>query len=69
MMNTLDHLKSRNRNERTKYVKGSDLKDEEQKQQLEEQCRGASEQLFRKKKELQRLQKEYQDEMRRLMEA
>lgn len=59
LANTLEHLKARNGNYRKAFVepdKGS--KDSDNKSILEEQCRAASEQLFRKKKDLQKVQSE-----------
>ncbi len=40
----------------------------DKKQILEDQCRAASETLFKKRRELQKLQKDYEDDARRLME-
>lgn len=68
LQNTLDHLKKRNHNFRDKFIQGAEGADLEKKQILEDQCRAASETLFKKRRELQKLQKEYDDDMRRLME-
>ncbi len=68
LANTLDHLKMRNKNYRDKFMQGAEGADLEKKQILEDQCRAASENLFKKRRELQKLQKEYDDDARRLME-
>lgn len=68
LTNTLQHLKKRNQNYRDKFLKGAEGADLEKKQILEEQCRAASETLFKKRREVQKLNKEYDDDMRRLME-
>ena len=66
--NTMKHLQKRNKNYRDKFLRGAEGADLEKKQILEEQCRAASETLFKKRKEVQKLNKEYDDDMRRLME-
>ena len=53
MAHTLDHLKVRNSNYRDKFKQGADGADLQRKQILEDQCRGVSEKLFRKRRELQ----------------
>lgn len=53
LLNTLDHLKARNKNYRDKFQKGAEGADLERKQILEDQCRAASETLFRKRRDLQ----------------
>lgn len=71
LVNTLNYLKGRNQNYRDKLrkvVSGAEGSDLEKKQILEEQCRAASETLFKKRREVQKLNKEYDDDMRRLME-
>lgn len=68
LANTLDHLKMRNKNYRDKFVQGAEGADLEKKQILEDQCRAASETLFKKRRELQKLQKDYDDDARQLME-
>ena len=68
MANTLDHLKMRNKNYRDKFIQGAEGADIEKKQILEDQCRAASENLFKKRRELQKLQKDYDDDARQLME-
>lgn len=64
MANTLDHLKMRNKNYRDKFIQGAEGADIEKKQILEDQCRAASETLFKKRRELQKLQKDYDDDNR-----
>ena len=66
--NTMKHLQKRNKNYRDKFLRGAEGADLEKKQILEEQCRAASETLFKKRKEVQKLNKEYDDDMRRLIE-
>ena len=68
LANTLDHLKMRNKNYRDKFMQGAEGADLEKKQILEDQCRAASETLFKKGRELQKLQKDYDDDARQLME-
>lgn len=68
LANTLDHLKMRNKNYRDKFQMGAEGADLEKKQILEDQCRAASETLFKKRRELQKLQKDYDEDARRLME-
>ena len=68
LANTLDHLKMRNKNYRDKFIQGAEGADLEKKQILEDQCRAASETLFKKRRELQKLQKDYDDDARSLME-
>jgi hypothetical protein len=69
LANTLDHLKMRNRNYRDKFMQGAEGADLEKKQILEDQCRAASETLFKKKRELAKLQKDYDDDARQLMDV
>ena len=66
--NTVNHLKGRNQGYRDKFLQGAEGADLDKKQILEEQCRAASETLFKKRREVQKLNKEYDDDMRRLME-
>ncbi len=68
LKNTLEHLKKRNRNVREKFTVGVGKADVEKKEVLEEQCRAASETLFKRRKELQRVQKECEDMMKRVMQ-
>lgn len=65
--NTLKHLKKRNSNVREKFTAGVGKADAEKKEVLEEQCRAASETLFKKRRELQRAQKECEDLMKKMM--
>lgn len=58
----------RNKNYRDKFMQGAEGADLEKKQILEDQCRAASETLFKKRRELQKLQKDYDEDARRLME-
>lgn len=69
LKNTLEHLKKRNRNVREKFTVGVGRADVEKKEVLEEQCRAASETLFKRRKELQRVQKECEDMMKRVMQT
>lgn len=64
LSNTLDHLKMRNKNYRDKFIQGAEGADLEKKQILEDQCRAASETLFKKRRELQKLQRDYDDDAR-----
>lgn len=66
--NTMKHLQKRNKNYRDKFLRGAEGADLEKKQILEEQCRAASETLFKKRKDVQKLNKEYDDDMKRLIE-
>ncbi len=68
LKNTLEHLKKRNRNVREKFTVGVAKADVEKKEVLEEQCRAASETLFKRRKELQHVQKECEDNMKRVMQ-
>jgi hypothetical protein len=67
--NTLSHLKNRNSKYRDGFLnKGVTNEDIQHKDGLEDQCRAASENLFKKKKELQKVTKEYEEDMRRYTE-
>jgi hypothetical protein len=67
--NTLNHLRNRNSKYRDSFVnKGVTVNDLEEKSKVEEQTRAASENLFKKKKDLQTAQKEYEEDVRRLNE-
>ena len=68
LTNTLEHLKKRNHNYREKLSEGIMKGDLEKKNLLEEQCRAASEALFKKRKEMTKLQKEFEDENRRMLD-
>ena len=59
----------RNKNFRDKFIQGAEGADLEKKQILEDQCRAASETLFKKRRELQKLQNDYDEDARRLMEV
>lgn len=67
LANTLDHLKVRNKNYRDKFMQGAEGADLERKQILEDQCRGASETLFKKRRELQQLQQNFESASRDIM--
>lgn len=58
----------RNKNYRDKFIQGAEGADIEKKQILEDQCRAASETLFKKRRELQKLQKDYDDDNRQLFD-
>ncbi|KRX02640.1 hypothetical protein PPERSA_11980 [Pseudocohnilembus persalinus] len=67
--NTLNHLKGWNSKYWDSFLnKGVTKNDRDQKEALDDQCRAGSENLFKKKKELQKLQKEYEEDMRRFNE-
>jgi len=68
LLNTLDHLKVRNKNYRDKFMQGAEGADLERKQILEDQCRAASETLFRKRRDLQQLQSNFETASRELNE-
>merc|ERR1711957_213207 len=68
LINTLDHLKLRNKNYRDKFMQGAEGADLDRKQILEDQCRAASENLFRKRRELQQMQSNFDGASRELME-
>ena len=67
LANTLDHLKVRNKNYRDKFMQGAEGADLERKQILEDQCRAASETLFKKRRELQQLQQNFESASREIM--
>lgn len=58
----------RNKNYRDKFIQGVGGADLSKKEILEDQCRAASETLFRKRRELQKIQRDYDDDARQLME-
>ena len=67
--NTLSHLKNRNSNYRDGYLnKGITSKEINQKDQLDQQMKAASEAIFKKKKDLQQRVKEYEEDERRFNE-
>jgi len=67
LQNTLDHLNNRNANYRTSFQK-ADMsgQDADTLRQLEEQAKLAQDTLFRQKKELQRVQTDYEEDTNRL---
>lgn len=69
LQNTLKHLKKRNSNVREKFTAGVGKADAERKEVLEEQCRAASETLFKKRKELQRVQRDCEDMLKRVVQT
>ena len=68
LLNTLDHLKVRNKNYRDKFLSGAEGADLERKQILEDQFRAASETLFRKRRDMTTLQGNFETASRELME-
>ncbi|KAM3137530.1 hypothetical protein pb186bvf_010320 [Paramecium bursaria] len=67
--NTLSHLKNRNSKYRDSFLnKGVTNQDMNHKDGLEDQCRAASENLFKKKRELQKITQEIEEDMRRCTE-
>jgi chromosome segregation ATPase len=69
LTNTLDHLKNRNKTFRDSFVTKGEESEIQTRTVLEDQCKSASEQLFRRRKELQDLQAQYENEMRHYMEG
>ena len=59
LLNTLDHLKVRNKNYRDKFMQGAEGADLERKQILEDQFRAASETLFRKRRDMGQLEQNF----------
>ena len=59
LLNTLDHLKVRNKNYREKFQKGAEGADLDRKHVLEEQFRAASEALFRKRRDMGQLEQNF----------
>jgi len=68
LSNTLDHLKGRNSGFRDGFLKKTDARELEVKASLEDQCRGANENLARKRRELQVMQKHCEEDAKRLSE-
>lgn len=68
LANTLDHLKGRNSKFRDSFMSKGDESEQQVKNALEDQCRGATEQLSKKERELRTLQKQYEEDMKRLIE-
>ena len=62
-------MKLRNKNYRDKFMQGAEGADLDRKQILEDQCRAASENLFRKRRELQQMQSNFDGASRELMEV
>lgn len=61
-------MKLRNKNYRDKFMQGAEGADLDRKQILEDQCRAASENLFRKRRELQQMQSNFDGASRERME-
>ena len=59
LLNTLDHLKVRNKNYRDKFQSGAEGADLERKQILEDQFRSASEALFKKRRDMGQLEQNF----------
>ena len=66
---TLNHLQMRNKNYRDKFMQGAKGADIERKQILEDQCRTVSETLFRKRRDLQQMQTNFDAASRELMDV
>lgn len=69
MAATLLHLKTRNKNYRDKFMQGAKGADLERKQILEDQCRAVSENLFKKRRDLQQMQTNFDAASRELMDV
>ena len=69
LLNTLDHLKVRNRNYRDKFMQGAEGADLERKQILEDQFRSASEALFRKRRDMGQLEQNFKTASLELIEV
>ncbi len=59
LLNTLDHLKDRNTNYRNKFKQGADGADLDRKNVLEDQFRKASEDLFKKRRDMGQLEQNF----------
>ena len=68
LLNTLDHLKTRNSNYCDKFKKGAKGADLERKQILEDQFRKASEDLFRKRRDMGQLEQHFKTASLELIE-
>lgn len=68
LLNTLDHLKVRNKNYRDKFMKGAEGADLERKQILEDQFRTASENLFKKRRDMGQLEQNFKTASLELIE-
>ena len=67
--NTLKHLKNRNAKYRDSFQnKGTTRQDLARKKRFEDNCRAASENFWRKKKKLEKLEKEFDEDTNRLKE-
>lgn len=69
MAATLMHLQTRNKNYRDKFMQGAKGADIERKQILEDQCRQVSENLFKKRRDLQQMQTNFDAASRELMDV
>jgi coiled-coil domain-containing protein 39 len=68
LSDTLDHLKGRNTRFRDSYLTSGNSNEMEVKNAIEDQCRAATEQLSKKEKELRGLQRQYEEDMKHLLE-
>lgn len=68
LSDTLDHLKGRNTRFRDSYLTSGNSNEIEMKNAIEDQCRAATEQLSKKEKELRALQRQYEEDMKHLLE-
>lgn len=68
LLNTLDHLKVRNKRYRDKFLQGAEGADLERKQILEDQFRTASENLFRKRRDMGQLEQNFKTASLELIE-
>jgi coiled-coil domain-containing protein 39 len=69
LSDTLDHLKGRNTRFRDSYLTNGNTNEVEMKNSIEDQCRAATEQLSKKEKELRTLQRQYEEDMKHLLEV
>ena len=69
LSDTLDHLKGRNTRFRDSYLTSGNTNELEMKNAIEDQCRAATEQLSKKEKELRSLQRQYEEDMKHLLEV
>lgn len=69
LSDTLDHLKGRNTRFRDSYLTSGNSNEVEMKNAIEDQCRAATEQLSKKEKELRALQRQYEEDMKHLLEV
>ena len=68
LSDTLDHLKGRNTRYRDSYLTSGNTNELEMKNAIEDQCRAATEQLSKKEKELRSLQRQYEEDMKHMLE-